>query len=38
MFQREEKKPKTSQKLNAELSALVKSVKRKSKNISQRIK
>lgn len=33
-----EKKVKNSQKLNAELSALVKSVKRKSKNISQRIK
>ncbi|XP_046431086.1 ESF1 homolog [Neodiprion fabricii] len=33
-----EKKIKTDKKLNAELNALVKSVKRKSQNISQRIK
>ncbi|XP_046749064.1 ESF1 homolog [Diprion similis] len=33
-----EKKIKTDKKLNAELTALVKSVKRKSQNISQRIK
>ncbi|XP_012266002.2 ESF1 homolog [Athalia rosae] len=36
--QETEKKVKPDQKLNAELSALVKSVKRKTQNISQRIK